>query len=66
MDGSIKKQIVTMVEPVFLSLLVDQLMGFRQVPALTMLKHLFSSYGLIDKIDLEENAVKMVGTYDPT
>ena len=53
-DGALKNQITTVVEPVFLSLLVDQLTGFRQVNALTMLKHLFSSYGAIDKIDLEE------------
>ena len=30
-----------------------------------MLQHLFSSYRAIDKIDLEENAVKMMGPYDP-
>ena len=31
-----------------------------------MLKHIFSSYRAIDKINLEENAVKMMGTYNPT
>ena len=60
-----KKHIVTAVEPVFLSPLADQLIGFRQVSALTILQHLFTSYGAIDKINLEENAVKMMGTYDP-
>ena len=29
-----------------------------------MLQHLFRSYGTIGKIYLEENAVKMMGTYD--
>ena len=52
-------------EPVLLSPLVDQLTGFGQVSALTMLQHLFSSYGTIDAIDLDENAVKMMGPYDP-
>ena len=61
-----KKQIVTAAEPVPLSPMVDQLAGFGQVTALTMLQHLFSSYGAIDNIDLEENAVKMIGPYDPT
>ena len=51
--------------PVFLSPLVDQLIGFGQVSALTMLKHLLSSKGEIDEIDLEENAVKIMGPYDP-
>ena len=33
--------------------------------AINILQHLFSSYGTIDEIDLEENAVKMMGPYDP-
>ena len=65
-DGALKKQIVTSVEPVLLSPLVDQRTGFGQVSTLTMLQHLFSSYGAIDKIDLEDNSVKMMGRYDPT
>ena len=49
------------VEQVLLPPLVDQLIGFGQVSALTMLQHIFSSSRAIDKIDLEENAVKMMG-----
>ena len=64
-DGSWKNQIVAVVEPVLLSPLVDQLTGFGQVSALTMLQHLFIRYGVIDKIDLKDNAVKMMGPYDP-
>ena len=44
--------------------MVDQLTGFGQVTALTMLQHLLSIYWAIDEIDLEENAVKMMGSYD--
>ena len=65
-DRALKNQIVTAVELVFLSPLVDQITGFVQVYALTMLQHIFSSYGAIDEIYLKENAVKMMGTYDPT
>ena len=64
-DRDLKNQIVIYVEPVFLSTLVDQLTGFGKVTALTMLKHLFSSYRAIYEIDLEENAVKMMVPYDP-
>ena len=60
-----KKQIVTAVEPVFLYPLVDQLTGLGQVSALTMLHHLFSRYRAINKINLKENSVKMMGPYDP-
>ena len=48
MEGALKKQILTAVEPVFLSPLVEPLTGFGQVMALTMLQHLFSNYGAID------------------
>ena len=65
MDEALKKNIVIAVEPVFLSPLVDQLTGFGQVSALTMMQHLFSSYGAIDEIDLKENAVKIMGPYKP-
>ena len=65
LDGASKKQIITTVEPVLLSPLVDQLTGFGQVSAITMLQHLFTSYGAIDKIDFEENAVKMMEPYNP-
>ena len=65
MDKVFKNQIVAAVEPVFLSLLVYHLTGFTQVSTLTMIQYIFSRYRVIDKIYLEENAVKMMGTYDP-
>ena len=64
-DGFLKDHIVTAVEPFLLSPLVDQLTGLVQVYALTMLQHLFSSYGAIDEINLEENTVNMMGKYNP-
>ena len=45
---------------------MDQLTGFEQVTALDMLQHIFRSYWAIDETDLEENAVKMMGTYEPS
>ena len=65
MDGSLKKEIIAVVEPVFLYPLVGQIIGFGQVSALTMLHHLFLSYRTIDKIYLEENSANIMGTYDP-
>ena len=52
------------VQQVFLSPIMDLLKGFGQVTALKMLQHLFRSYGEIDGINLEENAVKMIGAYE--
>ena len=64
-DGALKYHIVAAVEPVLLCPMVDQLTGFVQVSALIMMQHLFSSYEAIDNIDLEENAVKIMGPYNP-
>ena len=64
MNEALKKQIVTAVQPVFLSPLVDQLTGFGQVSAIAMIQHLFTSYRAIDRIALKGNAVKMMGPYD--
>ena len=63
-DGDFKNQIITAKEPIFLSPLVDQLTGFGQVSALTVLQHLLSRYWTIDEINIEENAIKIMGTYD--
>ena len=64
-DRNLKNQILTAVQPVFLYPLVDQFIGLVQVSALAMIQNLFTSYGVIDEIDLEENAVKMMRPYDP-
>ena len=65
MYGAIKRQIARAVEPVFLSPLLYQLTWFVKVLALTIIQHLFTRYRVIDKIDIEENMVKMMGPYNP-
>ena len=45
---------------------MDQLKGFGQVYALTILQHLFASYRVIYEINLKENAVKMMTPYERT
>ena len=52
-DGSLKKQIIIAVQPVFLYPLVYQLTSFGQVSDIQIIQHLFTSYGVIDKIDLK-------------
>ena len=43
---------------------MNQITGSGQVKALDMLQNLFRSYGAIDKIDLKENYVNILGEYD--
>ena len=64
MDGALKKKTITEVQPVLLSPMVDQLTQFVQVNYLKIIQQLFNTYGAIEEIDLEENAVKMMGPYD--
>ena len=45
--------------------LVDQLTDFAHVTDLKMIHNLFNSYREINKTNLEENAVKMMGPYNP-
>ena len=51
---TIKKQTVTSVCPVFLSPLMDHLMGFGKVTEVQMIQYIFSSYWAIYEIDLEK------------
>ena len=64
-ERSRNKQIVAAVQPVFLSILVDQLTGFGKVSALAMLQHLFTYYESIDETNLKKKVVKMMDSYDP-
>ena len=64
-DGDLKKHIAAAVEPVFLSPLLDQLTGFVHVSAITILQHLFLSYGAIKEINLKENAANIMGPQNP-
>ena len=40
---------------------MDQLKVFGKFMPLEIIKHIFISYGEIDKIDLKENAIKIMG-----
>ena len=46
--------------------LVDKLTSFIQVIEIQTIQQILNSYEAIDKTDLEENAVNMMGPYYPT
>ena len=64
MEGALKKQIFMKVQPVFLSPQVNQLPGLIQFYTLHIIQNLFTSNDMIYEIDIEGNAVKMMGPYD--
>ena len=64
-DGALKNHIVTEAEPVLISPMGDQLLGFGQVSILTIIQQMFYNYRVINENDLKENGVKMMGPYYP-
>jgi hypothetical protein len=58
-EQALKKQIITVFEPMYLEILNNDMVGFANTPAREMLEHLFISYGSITAVDLERNFENM-------
>jgi hypothetical protein len=52
---SLKKQIISVFEPMYLDILNDNMVGYANISARDMLDHLFETYGNITAVDLEIN-----------
>jgi hypothetical protein len=52
---ALKKQIISVFEPMYLDVLNDNTVGFANISARDMLDHLYSTYGNITAVDLELN-----------
>jgi hypothetical protein len=61
----IKKQIITVFEPMYLDILNDDMFGFANISAREMLDHLFLTYMSITAVDLEHNFEHMRKAWDP-
>jgi hypothetical protein len=62
---ALKKQIISLFEPMYLDVLNDNMVGFTNISARDMLDHLFSTYGNITAVDLEINFEHMRRAWDP-
>jgi hypothetical protein len=62
---ALKKQIISVFEPIYLDVLNDNMVGFANISARDMLDHLFSTYGNITVVDLEINFENMRRAWDP-
>jgi hypothetical protein len=62
---ALKKQIVSVFEPMYLDVLNDNMVGFANISARDMLDHLFGTYGNITAVDLEINFEHMRRAWDP-
>jgi hypothetical protein len=61
----LKKQIISVFEPMYLDILNDNMVGYANISAIYMLDHLFETYGNITSVDLDINFEHMRRTWDP-
>jgi hypothetical protein len=61
----LKKQIISVFEPMYLDILNDNMVGYANISARGMLDHLFETYGNITAVDLEINFEHMRRAWDP-
>jgi hypothetical protein len=62
---SLKKQIISVFEPMYLEILNDNMVGYANISARDMLYRLFETYGNITAVDLEINFEHMRRAWDP-
>jgi hypothetical protein len=62
---ALKRQIINVFEPIYLDVLNDDMVGFANISARDMLDHLFTTYGNITSVDLENNFEHMRRAWDP-
>jgi hypothetical protein len=51
----LRKQIISVFEPMYLDILNDNMVGYASISAIYMLDDLFETYGKITAVDLEIN-----------
>jgi hypothetical protein len=64
-QSTLKKHIITVVEPMYIEILNDDLVGFAHTTSRDMLHHLFLSYGRITAVGIEKNFENMRKAWDP-
>jgi hypothetical protein len=62
---ALKKQIISVFEPMYLDVLNENMVGFANISSRDMLDHLLSTYGNITAVDLEINFEHMRRAWDP-
>jgi hypothetical protein len=62
---ALKKQIISIFQPMYLEILNDNMVGYSNISSRDMLDHLFENYGNITSVDLEINFEHMRRAWDP-
>jgi hypothetical protein len=58
-QSTLKKQSITVIEPMYIEILNDDLFGFSNTTSQDMLDHLFLSYGRVTAVYIEQNFENM-------
>jgi hypothetical protein len=64
-NRALKKQIISIFEPMYLDILKENMVGYANISARDMLDHIFETYGNITTVDLEINFEHMRRAWDP-
>jgi hypothetical protein len=62
---ALKKQIISVFEPIYLDILNDNMVGYAKISTIYMLDHLFETYGNSTAVNLEINFEHMRRAWDP-
>jgi hypothetical protein len=62
---ALKKQIISVFEPMYLDILNDNMVGYANISTRDMLDYLFETYGNITTVDLQINFEHMRRAWDP-
>jgi hypothetical protein len=62
---ALKKQIISVFEPIYLNIFNENMVGYANISARDMFDHLFETYGNITAVDLEINFEHMRRAWDP-
>jgi hypothetical protein len=62
---ALKKQIISVFEPMYLDILNDNMVGYANISARYMLDHIFETYGNITAVNLDINFEHMRRAWDP-
>ena len=64
-DQALKQQVLGAVDPMYVESLRDMYTGYTAVSVLTIITHLYTNYGQISDLDLDDNERQMKKRYDP-
>jgi hypothetical protein len=66
MTNALSKQLISIIEPAYLTNLEDEFSGFNKVEVKNLLNYLFQTYSHISSMNLIENNCKFESDWDPT